>query len=81
MVRIDSRKESKFACDRSILMDIPGLILFLNFHISIQELILILELILFLESILIPLPGQIAIPSSIPEPILIPKPIPIADHH
>ena len=82
MLRIDSRKESKFTCKRSIIMEIPGLISLLKLLVSIQELILISVLIPFLESFLITLPEQIAIPRSIPilEPILIPDPIPTISH-
>ena len=72
MLCIDSRKESKFSCRRSIIMEIPGRISLLKLLTSIQELILIPELVSFLVSILIPLLEQIAIPRSVP----IPKPTP-----
>ena len=49
MLRIDSRKESKFTCKRSILMENPGLISLQKLLIRIQELILILEQIPILE--------------------------------
>ena len=42
ILRIHSRKESKFTCKRSSLMEIPGLITLLKLLISIQELMLIL---------------------------------------
>ena len=66
MLRINSRKESKF----------PGLISLLKLLISIQERILIPEVIPFLESILFPLAGQIAIPRSIPIPESAPESTP-----
>ena len=65
MLCIDSDKESKFTCKRSILLEIPGLILLLKLLTSIQELILIPELIPILESILILLRKPILIPKSI----------------
>ena len=51
MLRIDSRKESKFTCKRAILMEIPGLISLPKLLNSFQELVLIPELIPILESI------------------------------
>ena len=81
MLRIDSRKESKFTCKRSILMEIIGLISLLKLLISIQELILISVLIPFLESFLIPLPEQIAIPRSIRIPIPISTPESARERH
>ena len=56
MLRIDSSKESKFACKRLILIEISVLISLVK--ISIHELIPILE------SVLIPLPEPIAMPRS-----------------
>ena len=71
MLRIDSRKESKFTCKQSILMKISGLISLLKLLILIKEQILIQEPAL--ELVLIPLPEQIGSPRSIPipDPILI----------
>ena len=65
MLRIDNRKDSKFTCKLSTLMEIPRLISLLKLHNSIQLVILIPKIIPFLESILIPFPEQIAISRSI----------------
>ena len=61
VLRIDNRKEFKCTCKRSILMEIPGLILLLKLLFSILILIPELE---FLDSILILFLEQIVIPRS-----------------
>ena len=77
MLRIDSHKESKFTCKRSILMEIPGLVTLLKLLISIQKLFHCRANSIS-GIILVPLPGQIVIPRSIPilQSILIPETTP-----